>query len=31
MGTLTGIELTNELEGRYYHSKMQWICIFADF
>ena len=31
MGQLKGIELTPEMEGRYYHSKMQWICIFANF
>lgn len=31
MTALTGIELTPDIEGRYYQGKMQWICIHADF
>jgi len=31
MAVLEGVELTPDIEGRYYHGKMQWICIHADF
>lgn len=31
MGQLEGVELTPEMEGRYYNGKMQWICIHAHF
>jgi hypothetical protein len=31
MAQLTGIDLTPEIEGRYFNPKMQWICIHADF
>jgi hypothetical protein len=31
MAQLQGVDLTPEIEGRYYPSKMQWICIHADF
>jgi hypothetical protein len=31
MGQLQGVDLTPEIEGRYHQTKMQWICIHADF
>jgi hypothetical protein len=31
MTELKGVDLTSEIEGRYYQPKMQWLCIHAHF